>query len=172
MKLNLALFALLAVAWNSPLARAEPRKLSFVEAIELAMGGSPEISIAFEAVAGSEARIRSAKAQRLPALRAEANVFVWDKALEISFSIPGAPSGPSTTVRDRITSTTTISLVQPLSGLTVINTLIGLERAGERAARADLDRARLDAAFRAAEGYVRGLQAEALRAVSERSEVG
>lgn len=166
MKLKLVLFALLAVAWNHPPARAEPRQLSFAETIELAMAGSPEVPIAAEAVAGSEARIRSAKAQRLPALRAEANVFVWDKALEISFAIPGAPSAPSTTVRDQITSTTTISLVQPLSGLTVINSLIGLERDGERAARADLDRARLDAAFRAAEGYVRVLQAEALRAIA------
>lgn len=164
MKLKLVLFTLL-VAW-APSAYAEPRKLSFAEAIELAMAGSPEVPIAVEAVGGSQARIRSAKAQRLPALRAEANVFVWDKALEISFSIPGAPAGPSTTVRDQITSTTTISLVQPLSGLTVINSLIGLERDGERAARADLDRAKLDAAFRAADAYVRVLQAEALRAIA------
>lgn len=169
MKFKFVLFAIVAMAWPSPKAHADPRKLSFAEAIELAMTGSPEVPIAHEVVAGSEARIRSAKAQRLPALRAEANVFVWDKALELSFSIPGAPSAPSTTVREQITSTTTISLVQPLSGLIVINTLIGLERDGERAARADLDRARLDAAFRAAEGYVRVLQSEALRAITART---
>lgn len=165
-KFRLALGAI-AVACAS--AHAEPRKLTFAEAIEIARSGSPEVRIFSEAVTGSGARVRSAKAQRLPLLRAEANVFVWDKALEISFAIPGAPVAPSTTVRSQVTSTSTISLVQPLSGLTVINTLIELERAGERASRADADRAKLDAGFRAAEAYVRVLQAEALRAIAERS---
>jgi outer membrane protein len=166
-----AVAVLLCVTANS-LAHAEPdprRTLSFAEAVDLTLGGSPDVRITAEVVREKAARVSTAKAQRLPLLRVEANVFVWDKALELAFMIPGAPSAPATTIRDQVTSTTSVSLVQPLSGLTVINKLIRLEHDGERVARADLDRARLDAAFRVAEAYVRVLQAEALRAIAERT---
>ena len=63
----------------------------------------------------------------------------------------------------------TVTLAQPISGLLVLHRLVGLERNGVEAARADQARARLDTAQRASEAYLRLLQARALAGVAAKS---
>jgi outer membrane protein len=167
---------LLSVAVHVSVASAQPRRLTFREAIELAVKSGPEVTSAAQGVEASAARVRGAGAQRFPQLRAEANILRWDKPLDLTFPVPmgmgmGMEGGaaPALRVRDQVTSQVTVTLAQPISALLVIHRLIGLERNGVEAARADEARARLDTAQRASEAYLRLLQARAFVSVAEKS---
>ncbi len=156
------------------LAPAPPgaRRLTFREAIQIALKDGSEISAASEGVRAASARVRGAGAQRFPQLSTQANILRWDKPLAVTFVSPGMPmSGPAPAlvVRDAWTSQVTVTVAQPISALLVINRLIALERNGEEAARAERERARLDTAQRASEAYLRLLQARAFVTVAEKS---
>jgi outer membrane protein TolC len=153
-------------------AAAQPQRVTYRQAIELALGNGSEVLAAREGVAASDARVRGAGAQRFPQLRAEGNILRWDKPLDVAFIMPmGMMEGPTPVlrVRDQVTSQLTVSLAQPISALLVINRLIALERNGADVARADEARARLDTAQRASEAYLRLLQARALVSVADKT---
>lgn len=154
-------------ALAAPVVRADPeiRQISFSEAIRLALVGNAEVRLARDGLDAARARVDAAEAARLPKLRAEANAFVWDDELVIE-GLPLPPGIDPPDVRDQFTANATVSIVQPLSPLYPLGQLVALERAGLRAARAEVDRARLDAAFRAAESYLRLLEGTALREVA------
>ena len=144
----------------------------------MALERGTEIQIGAAGIEASEARVSAAGAQRLPVLRAEANILYWDKPLDIAFAVPAmgmgmpgmeAPAAPALRVRDQVTSQVTITLAQPISGLLVLHKLIGLERAGLGVAREEQARARLDTASRASEAYLRLLQARALEQIAAKS---
>jgi outer membrane protein len=166
--------ALVLVLVAAPAVAQAPRRLTLTEAIQTALKGGPELRAAELGVTASEMRVRGAKAQWGPRLRAEANVLYWDKPLEITFAPMGmggmmGMTAPALTVRDQVTGQVTVSIAQPISGLIVIGRLVGLERNGVAASRADEQRSRLDAAQRASEAYLRVLQARALAEVAEKS---
>jgi outer membrane protein len=163
-------FVALVVAGALPARAAEPpRRLLLSEAIELAVKVSPEIALTSATAGGAEARVRGARAQRLPKLNASGTLFFWDKALELDLG-DMLPMGVfDTTVRDRVTASLTVSVTQPLSGLLVVHRLIGLEQDGADAARADQAGMRINIAARAAEVYLRALQARASEAVALKS---
>jgi outer membrane protein TolC len=148
---------------DEPRAASEPqaRRISLSEAISIAAKESPEVEAAAAGIDAAEARVRQVKAQRLPSLSLGANLLFWDE--EIVF-VP-AP-GMELTVRERVTASATVTAAQPITPLLVLGQLIELERAGANAARAEHDRARLDAQARAAEAYLRVLQARAGRDVA------
>jgi outer membrane protein len=148
---------------------ARGERLTLTEAVERAVKENREIGATREGIAAAEARVSGASAQRFPRLRADANVFLWNEAIEVSLAPPGTPNPPTITVRDQITGSVTLTLAQPISGLVVLGTLIGVEQAGVSVARADLDRARLDVGYRAAESYLRILQAQAGRDIAQKS---
>jgi outer membrane protein len=148
------------------------QRLTLREALDTALGHGREIAVAREGVAATDARVKAAGAQRFPSLKVDANVQYWDRPLVVAFVIPGmmpTEPVPALVVRNRTTAAATVTLAQPISGLLVLNKLIGLERNGREAARADQARARLDTAQRVAEAYLRLLQADALRLVAAKS---
>jgi outer membrane protein TolC len=71
--------------------------------------------------------------------------------------------------RERVTATTTLQLLQPISPLLVIQQMIKLDQAGVQAARADADRSKLESGYVVAEAYLRLLQATAMKEVAQRS---
>jgi outer membrane protein len=156
--------ATVAAAEPAPPPAAAIAPMSFTRAIEVALGRNPEMAIAREGVAGASERVDGAKARRLPTLSVAGNVNYWDKALEF----PVAP-GQALTIRDRLTATGSVTATQPISGLIVLSTLVGLEQEGVQVARAELDRSRLDVAYRAGEAYLRALQADAAASVATKS---
>ena len=149
------------------------RRLNLSQAVALAVHNGPEISAATAGIQAADARVRAAGAQRFPVLHSDANIQYWDRALEVSFAIPGMqPMGtpaPALRVRDQVTSQISVTLAQPLSALLVLSHLIELEENGANAARADRDRARLDTAHRAYDAYLRLLQMQGLLGVAQQS---
>jgi outer membrane protein len=145
------------------------RRLTLSEAIQVAVTQGPEITAAAKSVQAAEARVRGAGAQRFPRIKTDANLQYWDKPLIVEFMAPGIPPGMGLPVRDQLTWQFTATIAQPLTGLVAIAHLMALEESGERAARADQQKALLDTAQRASEAYLRLLQAKALASVSELS---
>ena len=126
------------------------------ECIELALKGNVEArSAAFE-VDAAEAAHTGSRGELLPKLRAEGNVQQWNSAFEIGFG------EQNLRVREPFTWTGSVMLLQPLTGL-----IGGLERhkaesLGIDVARLQQDVTRRDTAFKAAELYLRVLEAKRL----------
>jgi outer membrane protein len=171
MKRTIFLLAVLVVA---PAHAQAPQRMTLTEAIQTALKGGPELRAATLGVQASEARVSGANSRWGPVIHADANILYWDKPLTVAF-VPMNMMGmtgmmvPALTVRDKVTAQATVSLAQPISGLIVINRLVALEKNGAAAARADQQTARLDTAQRAAEAYLRLLQARALAEVAQKS---
>ena len=162
---RLAIVAALLGAVVAPApALAEPRRITLADAIALASSQNVEATVGREQITASEARVRAARAQRLPTLGIKGNVFVWNEAIEIEL----AP-GTSISGRDQVTASLDVTIAQPISGALVIGKLVELERRGVDARRAELEQTKLDLAYRAAEAYLGALQAATLRDVAQTS---
>jgi outer membrane protein len=139
----------------------EPRRLTLADAVQIASGGAKDVKIADEGVAAADARKSAARANLFPKLHADGNVFVWDQPL----AFPAFPEP----VRDQVTATLSLSVAQPITGLVTLLRVLEIEKSGHQAAEAERDRARLDAADRAAESFLRALQARAFVDIAAQS---
>ena len=171
-----ALFALAVLAALAASAAAEDaRTITLGEAIELAAGDSLAIDLQKEQIIAAQEKKKSTQALRLPTLGAKGSVLVWNDIISFAQgcdpAMPGCPpSGVvELVVRDRVTGSAEINIAQPISGLIVIGRLIDGDQAGIDAATAQLDVARLDAGYRAAEAYLGALQTQTLRELAETS---
>jgi outer membrane protein len=160
----------------APAAAQAPRRMTFQQAVTNALETGPEVQIATAGVEAGQARVNAAAAQRFPVLRLEGNIQYWNKALDVVFvpatpdpSMPPMGGTPALRVRDRVTSSVSVTLAQPISGLFVLHQLVNLEQAGVDVAKSERVRARLDTAQRASEAYLRLLQAQALAEVAAKS---
>ncbi len=163
----------------APAAPAQPaasaptgRTMTLADVVAAAAAQNPDLVIARTQVSAAERKVASAKGRRFPMVQLEASGMRWNKPLAFEFSIPGVPADPNqppTTIRDQYTAQLTARAVQPLSGLLVISKLIKSERAGLRAAHADIESARLDVVAHAAKAFLGSLQARSLRDIAQES---
>lgn len=150
----------------------EARTITLSEAIELAAGESLAVDLQKEQITAARAKRKSTAALRLPTLTARASVLMWNDA--ITFAQPCNPAEPpcpasgivELTVRDRVTGSAELNLAQPISGLLLLGRLIDGDEAAIEGATAELQVAKLDAAFQATEAYLGALQTETLRELS------
>lgn len=167
---------------SAPASQAPGQALSLAEAERVALGQSPELAISRKSVDVSQRRLKGARAQRLPRLSVESNVFLWNKeiALDLGAAAPGTPppdcmmnpmdprcqpSDPLV-VRGQVTSTTTVTLVQPLTSQFALGELVEIEEAGVSASKEDYRSAELEVGYRATDGYLLVLLAESGREVA------
>lgn len=159
-----------------PSAVAEPaRTVTLAEAIELATGDALSIDLQKEQIEAASQKERATRKLRLPTLGVKGSVLVWNDVIE--FSQPCSDPDPNicpapvitATIRDRVTGSAEVNLAQPLSQLIVIGRLIEGDRAAVAGARAELEVAKLDAAYQAAEAYLGALQAQTLRELAATS---
>jgi outer membrane protein len=137
------------------------RRLTLAEAVALAGKDNPELAIAARSVDVAEARVGAAKAQRLPTLQVEAGVQAWHDEANVAF-------GPATfTVRDQVTASATVTVLQPITGLFTLTKLVDVERAGRAVLVAQLDGARADVGAQTAVLYLRVMQAKAFVQIAE-----
>ncbi len=148
------------------------RSMTLADVVAAAATQNPDLVIARTQVSAAERKVESAKGRRFPMVQLEGSVMRWNKPLNFEFSLPGIPPDPNakpTSIRDQYTASLTARAVQPLSGLLVISKLIKSERAGLRAAHADVEQARLDVVAHAAKAFLGSLQARALRDIATQS---
>lgn len=155
-------------------AAQEARRITLSEAIELAAGDSFAVDLQKEQITAAREKRKSTAALRLPSLGAKASVLVWNSVISFAQPCEGMPGCPASgafelTVRDRVTGSAELNLVQPISGLLLLGRLIKGDDAGIDAASAEMDVAKLDAAYQATEAYLGALQTETLRELAETS---
>ncbi|HUQ03382.1 MAG TPA: TolC family protein [Kofleriaceae bacterium] len=156
-------------------AAEEARTITLSEAIELAAGDSLAVDLQKEQISAARERRKATSALRFPTLGVKASVLMWNDA--ITFAQPCDPAEPpcppsgivELTVRDRVTGSAEVNLAQPISGLLLIGKLIDGDQAGIDVATAELQVAKLDAAYQATEAYLGALQTQTLRELSATS---
>lgn len=144
-----------------------PRAVSLEEAVALALRQNQDVRASAAEVDAADAARRQIKGQLFPRLRVEANILRWDKSLELSGL--GPPGTPPTVVRDSTTSTITVSLIQPVSGLVALLDAYELRKIGVDAATLRAEIRKRDVAFQAVEAYYRARQASRLVDVAKQS---
>ncbi len=164
------LLLLTSVVGETAFAHAET--LGFGESVELALQQAPEVAAAKSATTAAEHRAGSSKALRYPSLRAEANILRWNKPLLVNFApmnaMPGMSAAPLV-VRDRYTTSLSLTVAQPLSGLFALNRQVAIDNIGVAQAQAEAAQARLDAAGRAASAHLNVLLSLAVADVAKAS---
>ena len=156
------------------------RTITIEEAMSIASGDSLAIDIGKEQIEALKEKKKATKALRLPTLGVKASVLVWNDTIDVTFMCTDpdpdnppdlCPDGPfvTTTVREQVTGSAEVNVAQPLTGLLLLGRLIEGDDAAIDAAQADLQVAKLDAAYQAAEAYLGALQAQTLRELSATS---
>jgi outer membrane protein TolC len=146
----------------------DARRITLAEAVDLARGDSLAVDLQQEQIEAARHKAASTRKLRLPTLGVKASVLAWNDVIAFSQPCTGQPGCPASgvftsTIRDRVTGTAEINLAQPISGLFVLGRLIAGDDAAIDAARADLEVAKLDMAYKAAEAYLGALQTQTLR---------
>ncbi len=157
-----------AVLVTSATARAD-RKLTFQQAIDLAIAQNPDVAVAKEAIGAAGAHVDGIKAKRLPTLHLEEDARLYTKPYVLPFGTDPQGNPVLFTLYNRDTTTTVVSLTEPLTGLAYFTELIDGAQHTANVARSDYDHARLDVAYRAAEGYIKVLSARAAADVAHTS---
>jgi outer membrane protein TolC len=143
-------------------AHAEPRKLTLSGAIDLALHDSPDVAIAAQNRTAASAHNSGAKTHMLPSIGVTSALNYYTEPFTIIFGqMPFV-------LHQQQTSFTTFMVSQPLTGLAYLSELVGAASHDAKAATAEYDRARLDAAYNTADAYIRALEAHASAEVSAR----
>jgi outer membrane protein len=163
--------------------------LTLDEALERATAQSPRLHDLQAQIAAGEAQTGATRAHYGPKLRLEANVMVWDSAQELNLAGGGAtPQLPApqqpydfvvaalldklsqpTTVRDQVTASATVQIVQPLVGLYGVSQSADLASLGVDVTRLQVESARRRVSLDVIEAWYRVFQAEALRGAAEKT---
>jgi len=183
---------LTALLSNTRAARAEtPRRITIDQAVDLAEHQNPELAIAAKSIESAERKLKSTKGLRLPSVSLSSNLLFWNKAIEFEFPAVGyeirpedwpatypttpppitpvpLPSEPIT-IKGRVTSSTSITVSQPITTLLPFNALVDADRAGLEASRQEVAAAKLDVALGVALAYLGVLQARAATKIAEAS---
>lgn len=150
-------------------ASAEPaRRLNLAECVDLALQKNRALERASARFDGAEAARLSMRGRFGPVGRVEANLIYWDKESMVSMAPPGVPAEPLL-VRGQTTSQIIGSVIQPLTGLSVISDLYSATARGVDAARYDHLAAQNDVVLAVASAYFDALKAEQFVRISELS---
>ncbi len=161
---HLAILFTLGAALGVARADQAPRRLTFEAAISLALGESPDLLVAKEAAEGADAHASGISAHRGPALHVDFSGNLYTKPYKLAFGSLG-----SFTLYEQTTTATSVSVTQPITGLAYLTELVGAARHQAAAAHREYDRARLEVAYKTAEGYLRVLEARATADVAHQS---
>ena len=139
------------------------RHLTFKDAIELALGQNPDAAVAKEVIAGADAHTAGQKSRMLPSLHVDAVANLYYEPYTLPFGTEVF------TLHERVTSFTTVTISQPLTGLAYLSELVGASEHDAAAKRDDFDKVKLDIAYRTADAYIRVLEARAIAEVAKQN---
>ena len=178
-----------ALSLLAPLTAFANTPLTLDEAVTRATTKHPQLLDLQAQIAGGEASQGATRANYGPKLRVDANVMVWDDEQLLAlggnvdtsalpppqqpydFVVAGLLDklGTPTTVREQVTSTATVQLIQPLMGLYTVAQSSALAGLGVEVSRLQLESARRRLALNVIEAWYRVWQADALRGAAEKS---
>ena len=146
-----------------------PRKVTFEDAIAIALKEAPAVAVGTEDVGKVEQEARRDRAYRLPMLSVHDDLHEFTTEYDIPFQLD--PSMPPALFKaySAFTNTVSVSLSEPITGQLYLNELLAAHELDNDAAHRRLDSVRLDAASRAAEAYVHVLAARAAADVAHKT---
>ncbi len=161
---------------GTPPARAEApgvgqtQTLSLGECVRRALARGHDLAAKDLVVRGAEADRKATRGNLGPKLRIESGVQVWDSPLTTRFDVGDLPiQVPPMKVRDQVTWSLSVMIVQPLTGLWTIFEASEVKALGVDVAKLDRDLARRDRALQVAQVYLGLQQLERLEVVAEQS---
>ena len=156
--------AFAAALLASPSAFAEgERRLTLPDAIALALAQHPDLALARETTESGKAKADSWRGHYYPSLHVDATGNIYREPYTLPFG------SQVFTLYNQTVSFTHVTLSEPITGLGYLKVVVDAAEHEVAAANAELDRAKLDVAFRAAEAYVRVLEARAQADVAHRT---
>jgi outer membrane protein TolC len=160
---------LAAVLAAAPAASAEQQaSMTLQQALATAKERAPDHAIAKQAEVGASLRTTSSKRARLPSLSVQSSVNLWNNKLAFDLGVdPMTGMASSVTVRDQITSQSSLNLVMPLSAQFVLTHYIDAAEANTAATKADSRTSTLDVLQRTAETYISLLAAQGEQEIAQ-----
>jgi outer membrane protein len=150
----------------------DARVLTLDDCVATAVAGNVEARSSALDVGAAESTRTGARSELLPRLRADGSLQQWDSAFELPFALPGAAGPPPVlTVRDAFTWSAGASIIQPITGLFGGFAQLKADGLGIDIARLQQETTRRDVAFRAAEQYLRLLEAKRIVEIAASSVV-
>src|SRR4051812_13203318 len=122
---NALFVAVVALAATGSSAHAETRALSFKEAIELALGKNPDIATARQKVDSADDKVAELKSNRLPNLRFNFDGRAYTEPYKLPFGMDENGNPVIFTLHEQFTTTTVVSVSQPLTGLAYLSEVVG-----------------------------------------------
>jgi outer membrane protein len=162
MKRLAAVLLLVAASANAD-APTPGQKLTFQGAIDIALAKNFEVVGAKEQILSSEAKTSGAGAKRWVGLNVNASANRWREPYSLPFG------GMTFTLHEDFTTTTVVSLNQPLTGLAYLTELVDASQHETNATRDDYEKTRLDVAYKTADAYLRVLRTKAAATVAHQS---
>ncbi|MSP15259.1 MAG: TolC family protein [Myxococcales bacterium] len=162
------LVALVALALPRAQVHADPaRGVTLDECLALALVQGHDVVAAEGELAVAGAARAGARAGFGPRVRVDGTVTRWSEALTADLSPPGAlMPGPLLTIRDSITTSATLTVAQPVTGLWGLYEVYRIADLGVDVARAHREAARQGLVYQVTEAFYRRLEAAELAAVA------
>ena len=154
--------------------RVKARQLTLGQAVQKALAHDPGAKSAKALVAQKRARLSSNKALYGPTLSLSANLFVFNGAYEVAFSLPESltsmlPPGsiPKMVSREMTTRSLGVKLVQPLTSLFKIKKAVELSRTDVDATQQKVHQSRHKTAYDTINAYLSLLKARRLSLIAK-----
>ena len=146
------------------------RVMSLDEVIATAASRNVEAKTSDVEIEGAEATRMGSRGELLPKVHLDGSIQEWNSAFALPFAIPGVPGPtPVLTVRDAFTWTFGATIIQPITGLWSGLSKADADKLGIDIAKMERESTKRDVSFRAAEGYLRLLEAKRLVEVARAS---
>ncbi len=159
-------------------------ELTLEQAVARALRTNTDLRIRSLRIASAQMDVSSHKAKMLPLLKVDSTALFWNSPLEISFSLPPElmdmlalinpnlnASIPPMRVRDRVTFQTAVTIIQPLTPLLSLGSMLDLKKAEVEAARMEQRMEQKRVVLEVQKLYLNSLKAEAFLRVLDQGDL-
>ncbi len=148
---------------------AQLRRMTLSEVVAQALANNPDMHISAEDEHVAKSERWEVGGRAAPLIHLDGNLQQWNSPFNIPFQLDPSQPPANFPVRDSFTWATTLSAIQPLTGLLAIFDQYHVADLGVDVARIKKDATRRDTGYHAIESYYRLLQAERLTQVAAQS---
>jgi len=165
------LVALVVVSLPVASGMAQEKTVTLEDAVRMALEHAPELRIGAAEIERSRSLKASARGQMGPKLGLDASVQQWNKAQDVTFTLPPelGIQIPAMRVQDQRTSALSLSVTQPITPLYSLYQLYRVQGAGQESARLENAATRDAVRFRVTEAFFRLRSAMKLSEVAQKA---
>ncbi len=141
--------------------------VSLKKCLEIASRKNQDIERARSVTAEMEAERKSARGRFGPLVRLEANNVNWDSPFGVAVDLPGLPTAPVISIRDRNTTQYAATVIQPLTGLWTVYAGYRAQVSALKASQFQEKATANDVMFAVTDAYIQALEARRMVSIAE-----